>query len=76
MISSEHLEAIRRILGHDVTLRPILDRLGEAPLRQEEKDRLREALLDVLCDSGLRDDDEPNAWGIVVENLIDEIDRA
>ena len=41
----------------------------------DDRLELRESLADELCDTGLRDDDEPNDRGHQIESLIDLLGR-
>lgn len=51
----------------------LLDRLGS--LSDHERETLRSLLADELVETGLGPDDEPNARGIELEDLIDRLGR-
>lgn len=40
-------------------------------LNDSQRDELRQALTDELCETGFREDDEPNERGRLLEDLID-----
>lgn len=42
-------------------------------LNESQRDELRQAITDELCDTGFREDDEPNARGLLLEDLIDRL---
>ncbi len=50
---------------------PLLDILGWRLLDNNERDSLREAVLDEFVETGLREDDEPNSRGLQLESLIE-----
>jgi hypothetical protein len=52
---------------------PLLSRLPASALTDEEHDRLVSALLDEFAAEGLRDDLEPNEYGLLVEGIIDKL---
>ncbi len=41
--------------------------------KSSDQEKIRQAVLDEFCSSGLRDDDEPNQRGLELEDLIDAI---
>jgi hypothetical protein len=41
-------------------------------LTDEQRDELREMLTDEFIETGLREDDEPNERGLLLEELIDK----
>lgn len=49
----------------------ILDHIGESPLTSEQREELREIIWMEFCNTGLREDSEPNERGLVLEGLID-----
>jgi hypothetical protein len=60
-IKSEGRALLRRIiLRRQPLLLDIVDSLGESPLTEESREEIREVLVEELCESGLREDDEPN----------------
>jgi hypothetical protein len=38
-----------------------------------QRDELREAVTDEFCETGLREDDEPNERGLLLEDLVDRL---
>ena len=52
-------------------LRPCLGPNGSIALNADQWQRLQDAIADELCTTGLRDDSEPNARGLMLEDLID-----
>ncbi|HLA18921.1 MAG TPA: hypothetical protein VJ253_06315 [Dehalococcoidia bacterium] len=53
----------------------LLDRLGVVRLTTEEREALRYALADELCESGLGPDDEHNEFGLELDDLIGALGR-
>lgn len=51
-------------------LRRLLDSLGVVRLTTEEREALRGALADELCERGLGPDDEHNEFGLGLDDLI------
>jgi hypothetical protein len=66
------MELLRDAVGR---FRPdLVDRLatlGDVPLREDEREALREAVAQELLASGLTDADEPNSRGLALESVID-----
>lgn len=85
MNGSVSRDRLRRLNAHQLALlrqivvrrRPALaslvDHLGERPLSQDEREEIREVLLEELLETGLLDDDEPNARGIEIDDLIGKL---
>jgi hypothetical protein len=61
---------MRIILRRQPLLLDIVGSLGESPLTEESREEIREVLVEELCESGLREDDEPNEYGRKVDDLI------
>lgn len=51
----------------------VLSSLQDGQLTEEQREELRQALTDEFTETGLRDDDEPNARGLLLEELIDRL---
>lgn len=51
----------------------VLGSLQEVQLTEYQREELRQAVTDELTETGLRDDDEPNARGLLLEELIDRL---
>jgi hypothetical protein len=67
----EDRELLRRIIQRRrPLLLSIVDSLGEIPLTEEACEEIGDALVEELCEAGLRDDDEPNEYGRRVDDLI------
>ncbi len=58
---------------HQPRLLSLLQVLGTRPLTIEEREALREAVADEFSAVGLDENDEPNARGIALEDLIDRL---
>ncbi|HEX6903868.1 MAG TPA: hypothetical protein VF789_29425 [Thermoanaerobaculia bacterium] len=64
-------ELLRAVISRrEPRLLKIVETLEKAPLTDEQREMLREVLADELCESGLRDDDEPNELGTRLDDLI------
>jgi hypothetical protein len=65
------LSILREIIAkRQPGLLPLVDNLGPRPLTKEQREELRGALADEFLQSGLMADDEPNTWGLKVDDLI------
>lgn len=53
----------------------LLDSPSETEVSNEQLDELRQIVTDEFSETGLREDDEPNSRGLLLENLIDELGR-
>ena len=77
--SSQGLSPERSALLQQAVARhkPELDQrvatIGFVPLSEEERETLREALTSEFLATGLEGSDEPNARGIELEDLIDDL---
>ena len=47
--------------------------LQDVQLTHDQREELRQAVTDELIETGLRDDDEPNERGLLLEELIDRL---
>lgn len=61
------------IQAHDAQLMRLVDQLGRVQLTSDEREALRFALAEELILNGLEADDEPNAYGLRLEDLIDSL---
>lgn len=69
---SEFLTLLRRAVArHNPSLGELLPQLGKSPLSVEQRENLRGVLADELSANGLREDDEPNEYGLRIEAAID-----
>lgn len=51
----------------------VLGSLQDVQLTEYQREELRQAVTDEFTETGLRDDDEPNARGLLLEELIDRL---
>ena len=56
-------------------LLPLLDLFGVQLLTDDQREDLRDALLDEFLETGIRDDDEPNAYGRHLDDIIGRLGR-
>jgi hypothetical protein len=71
------LQILREIVSRRAPgLTGLLTHVGAAPLTADQRDQLRSVLADEFVERGLREDDEPNAYGLQVEDLIDLVGRS
>jgi hypothetical protein len=57
-------------------LLPRFSSTGDLSISSEEADRLQQSLCDELLRDGLMENDEPNEYGLKIEDLIDVVGRA
>ena len=70
-LSPAESELLRKIIWkRQPALAVLLDTLGRKRLSDEQRESLREALAEELGESGLREDDEPNETGMMLDGLI------
>jgi hypothetical protein len=53
----------------------LLDSPEDVRLSADQRDELRQIVTDEFCATGLGEDDEPNARGLILENIIDHLGR-
>lgn len=53
----------------------LLDSPEDVRLSADQRDELRQIVTDEFCATGLREDDEPNARGLILEDIIDRLGR-
>ncbi len=58
---------------HNPSLLPVIDLIGKAPLTEDMREALREAVGIELMENGLEENDEPNGRGYMLEDLIDDL---
>ena len=56
-------------------LLPLLDLLGVQPLTDDQREDLRDGLLDEFLETGIRDDGEPDARGRHLDDIIGKLGR-
>jgi hypothetical protein len=61
------------LLKHNPSFLPLLDSIGEEALTIEQRESLREVILDEFLETGIEEDDEPNERGRMLEQLIDRL---
>jgi hypothetical protein len=67
----EQQALLRVVLGrHQPSLLSIVDSLGTTPLTSEQREELRHALVDEMCQVGLEKNGEPNELGRRLDDLI------
>jgi hypothetical protein len=57
----------------EVSAIDIVASFQDAGLTEEQQDELRQTLTDEIMETGLREDDEPNGRGLLLEELIDKL---
>jgi len=61
------------VTKHSPHLSDLLAAVQDLRLTDSQRDELRQAVTDELCETGFRADDEPNARGLLLEDLIDQL---
>lgn len=70
-LKDEEFDFLSKVIWQrNPSLMPLVHSLGKTPLTQEEREQLRDVLADELVEHGLQPDDEPNEWGVKVDDLI------
>ncbi len=70
----ELMELLREVVRvHRPELQQLLKTIGVSPLSFAAREALREALADELSARGLRGDDDPNEYGLRIEDAIDRM---
>lgn len=57
----------------DPSMVGVVASLQDVQLTVDQREELRQAVTDELMETGLRDDDEPNERGLLLEELIDRL---
>jgi hypothetical protein len=57
----------------DPSLVGVVASLQDIQLTADQREELRQMVTDELMETGLRDDDEPNERGLLLEDLIDRL---
>ena len=71
-LSNENMSLLTEVISERrPELLPLLGQLGTVPLTDEQRENLREAIGIEFCETGLREDSEPNERGLALESLID-----
>lgn len=67
-------QLLARVVGsREPVLIALVQKLEQEPLKEEEREELRSALADELCDRGLDDDDEPTVYGKALDDIIGKL---
>lgn len=67
-------QLLARVVGsREPALVAFVQKLGQEPLKEEEREELRSVLADELCDRGLDDDDEPTVYGKALDDIIGKL---
>lgn len=74
-IPDQQRDILQAVASGDMRVAKIVDAVGKRRLTDRERQTLREALADELVASGLDDTDEPTAYGLVIEQLIDRVGK-
>ena len=61
------------VTKHRPDLTDLLSVLPNEELSEDQREELRQAVADELCETGFREDDEPNRRGLILEELIDRL---
>lgn len=61
------------VTKHVPELHPVLEEVGIQGLNADQRSALREAITSEFIQTGLKPDDEPNARGLALEELVDKI---
>lgn len=73
-LPSKMSELLSEVLWkRDPSMIGVVASLQEVQLSEDQREELRQAITDELMETGLRDDDEPNERGLMLEELIDRL---
>lgn len=65
------MELLRKLIAkRDPALLPLLDQIGNVRLTFDQRESLRDKVLDEFTELGLRENDEPNQYGLQLDDLI------
>lgn len=71
-LSDENMSLLTEVISeHSPKSLPLVCQLGTVPVTDEQRESLREAIGIEFCETGLREDSEPNERGLALESLID-----
>jgi hypothetical protein len=71
VLEDDERQLLRRItVKYSPEIESLVDVVGRRPLTEEELSALRAGLVDEFTSVGLREDSEPNEYGIELDNLI------
>lgn len=67
-------DVLREVVqDHCPDLLTILDSREDVALTEQQRDDLRQAVTDEFCQTGLKENDEPNQRGLLLEEIIDRL---
>jgi hypothetical protein len=67
-------DGLREVVqDHRPDLLTILDSREDVALTEQQRDDLRQAVTDEFCQTGLKENDEPNQRGLLLEEIIDRL---
>lgn len=70
-LKSSQIALLKRVLrSREPRLLPLVSRLTDRSLDEDSREAIRAALLAEMCESGLNTDDEPNAYGLKLDEII------
>lgn len=73
-LPKEQQQILREVLlNRSPDLLNLLNSSENIRLSESQRDELRQIVTDEFCATGLREDDEPNARGIILEDIIDSL---
>jgi hypothetical protein len=61
------------VTKHRPDLTHLITALPDEELSEDQREELRQAVADEFCETGLREVDEPNQRGLILEELIDRL---
>jgi hypothetical protein len=65
----------RVVIRREPSLVGVVESLQHRSLTDGERERLREVLVDEFMEAGIGENDEPNAQGLAIEDLIDKVNH-
>ena len=75
-LTPDETQLLRQVISkHRPELLHLLGLLGTVTLTDDQREGLRAALLDELCETGLSQDDVPNPRGLLLDDLIGALGR-
>jgi len=73
-LSATEAELLREVVARrSAAVLPLLDALEERQLTHDEREKLRQLVIDDFLERGLGRDDEPNQYGHRMERLVDAL---
>ena len=67
-------DVLREVVqDHRPDLLTILESRENIELTEQQRDDLRQAVTDEFCQTGLKENDEPNQRGLLLEKIIDRL---